>query len=176
MIFLKVKYGIGRIPASYVKLIAMNTYIHIPKPCHENWNAMLPEEQGRHCLKCCKTVVDFTSWEAGDIKDYLETNAQQKVCGRFREDQLDNSIEKTISNIWQSALPALKKIAAVFLLAFGVAASSCSDYKGKIQQPQVVGEIAVVLPDTTTVPEMTTGAPVLMGDTVLTEDCKKKVE
>jgi hypothetical protein len=149
-IFLKVKYGMGGIPASYVKLITMNKHIHIPKPCHENWNAMLPEEQGRHCLKCCKTVVDFTNWEVEEIKGYLETNARQKVCGRFRKDQL---------------------MAAAFVVTFGLAAASCNDVKGKIQKPQVPGKGALVI-DTVT----TTGAPMLMGDTILTEDCKKKVE
>ena len=32
----------------------------IPEPCHENWNKMTPQEQGRHCAVCSKVVVDFT--------------------------------------------------------------------------------------------------------------------
>ena len=34
--------------------------ITIPTPCHENWNEMTPNEMGRHCTVCSKTVKDFT--------------------------------------------------------------------------------------------------------------------
>ncbi len=34
--------------------------LSIPKPCHEDWAAMTPNEQGRHCAVCAKTVTDFT--------------------------------------------------------------------------------------------------------------------
>jgi hypothetical protein len=34
--------------------------IIIPEPCHQNWDAMTPNEQGRHCTSCVNTVVDVT--------------------------------------------------------------------------------------------------------------------
>lgn len=34
--------------------------ITIPKPCHQNWDKMTPNEQGRFCNSCAKTVVDAT--------------------------------------------------------------------------------------------------------------------
>jgi hypothetical protein len=34
--------------------------VHIPKPCHEDWERMSPNQRGRHCAVCDKTVVDVT--------------------------------------------------------------------------------------------------------------------
>lgn len=102
----------------------METYIHIPTPCHENWNNMLPADQGRHCLQCSKTVVDFTDWDTPAIAAYLHANATQKVCGRFNATQLDVPVEDTILQVFYSSLPLFKKIAAVVVIVFGMA--SCS--------------------------------------------------
>ena len=41
--------------------------ILIPKPCHENWDKMTPNEQGRHCKSCAKTVVDGTHLTDAEI-------------------------------------------------------------------------------------------------------------
>jgi len=45
--------------------------LNIPKPCHENWNAMSPKEQGRYCGSCQKTVVDFSVMSDKEIVDYF---------------------------------------------------------------------------------------------------------
>ncbi len=60
--------------------------IHIPKPCHENWNAMTPNELGRHCSVCSTTVVDFTQKTDEEIIDFLQST-KQKVCGRIKHKQ-----------------------------------------------------------------------------------------
>ena len=51
------------IAASFPKLPAMKkeTYLHIPEPCHEQWDKMSPAQQGRFCQQCSKTVVDFST-------------------------------------------------------------------------------------------------------------------
>ncbi len=62
--------------------------ISIKKPCHENWNDMTPNEQGAFCGKCVKTVVDFTNKSLDEIKAFFADKGQQKICGRFEEQQL----------------------------------------------------------------------------------------
>jgi len=100
--------------------------IQLPKPCHQDWNAMEPNEQGRHCLACCKTVVDFTNREPEEIMQYLKANVGREVCGRFIPSQLDTPIvtEEITFHIFNSSLSYCKKIAALILITFGILASS----------------------------------------------------
>src|ERR1700756_4455260 len=65
--FNKSVYVIFSVAASDKKMKHMINTIQIPKPCHQDWNTMEPNEQGRHCLQCCKTVVDFTNQEPEEI-------------------------------------------------------------------------------------------------------------
>lgn len=48
--------------------------IEIPKPCHEDWDAMTPNENGRFCGSCAKTVVDFTNMQTAEIQRYFIDN------------------------------------------------------------------------------------------------------
>ena len=64
--------------------------IDIPKPCHEDWNTMTPEEKGRHCAICKKTVYDFTSKTDEQIVQTFSKNGN--VCGRFKSTQLKRDI------------------------------------------------------------------------------------
>ena len=63
--------------------------LELPKPCHENWDAMTPTEQGRHCQSCCKTVVDFTMMTDREVIDYMSFYATGNTCGRLNDDQLN---------------------------------------------------------------------------------------
>lgn len=85
--------------------------IEIPQSCHENWNAMQPKAQGRHCLSCEKTVVDFTAMTDVELINFF-SNKKDNVCGRFTTEQLDRDIlipKKKIHWVkyfFQFALPA----------------------------------------------------------------------
>jgi CarboxypepD_reg-like domain/Secretion system C-terminal sorting domain len=65
--------------------------LQIPEPCHENWQQMTPNEQGRHCMSCQKTVVDFSIMSDKEILNYIST-ASSSVCGRFDNGQLNKHI------------------------------------------------------------------------------------
>jgi hypothetical protein len=65
--------------------------IRIPSPCQENWDSMRPEEKGRHCASCQKTVIDFTGMSDGEIISQL-AKAGQGVCGRMAPDQLNRDL------------------------------------------------------------------------------------
>jgi hypothetical protein len=65
--------------------------LQIPTPCHENWDAMHPAEQGRFCLSCQKTVVDFSNMTDQQVLQYLQ-RAQGDTCGRLATDQLNRPL------------------------------------------------------------------------------------
>lgn len=67
--------------------------IYIPEPCHEDWNKMTPNQQGAYCKVCAKTVVDFSNKSDKEIEKFLLDNLDNKVCGRFRVNQLADNKE-----------------------------------------------------------------------------------
>ena len=62
--------------------------ISIPKPCFEGWENMQPNEQGRHCNACAKTVVDFTEMTDEAVQNYFITHYEKQICGHFKNTQL----------------------------------------------------------------------------------------
>jgi len=67
--------------------------ISIPEPCHQSWQQMTPEANGRHCRQCSKVVTDFTKMTNNEIINYLSANTN--TCGRFEKYQL-NSINNQL--------------------------------------------------------------------------------
>lgn len=131
--------------------------ISIPKPCHEDWAEMLPERQGRFCLKCTKTVIDFSQKSKEEIKSFFKEKTG-KVCGRFSTDQLEKP-----KPLFSLAYPAQRigKFALAIYLVFGTLLFSCSNTKPEpehlkgdvieVQQPPAVGQLTIR--DTTARPE-----------------------
>jgi hypothetical protein len=122
--------------------------IAINNLCHENWDAMTPNEKGAFCSACQKTVVDFSKKTTEEIKSFFNTVPQtEKVCGRFKEEQLtelsfDDFFEKFKSWI----LP--RRIAAILFFVFGMSLFSCQTTKPE----PLMGKVAYV-PDSVEVVE-----------------------
>src|SRR5687768_7820769 len=87
----------------------MNSKIIIAKPCHENWNKMTPEEQGRHCSACNKVVQDFTKMKTEDIVDRLK-NTKDEVCGRIGVNKLTPANQKQKVWFWLNGVVLRKGI------------------------------------------------------------------
>ncbi|HKR04027.1 MAG TPA: T9SS type A sorting domain-containing protein [Bacteroidia bacterium] len=116
-----------------------NLLISIPEPCHEDWGKMTPEERGRFCGKCSKTVFDFSNKTNSEIQQYLNTHQDKKLCGRFRNDQLIHPVTLQLPvlkpyRIWSP----LQVFAMAVLLAFGTSLFSCTTPQG-----QTVGKINI---------------------------------
>lgn len=60
----------------------------VPQPCHASWDAMAPNQGGRFCGACQKTVIDFTAMTDQEILSHL-ASSRASVCGRFRNEQLE---------------------------------------------------------------------------------------
>lgn len=71
-----------------------NLQIHIPKSCHEYWDAMTPEAKGRFCGGCAKVVVDFSVMTDNEVLNYLNKNTGS-TCGRFTSNQLKRALVET---------------------------------------------------------------------------------
>jgi hypothetical protein len=134
----------------------MPTSIHvaIPEPCHENWQQMTPNEQGRHCLSCQKTVVDFTFMSDQEILDHI-SRASTNVCGRFTNDQLNKTYKEQKTGRSFSLRYAWNVVVATFLLTGNAAmAQSKNQVKKKevvsdrnIKAPEIImGGMAIVIP------------------------------
>lgn len=68
--------------------------ISIPSPCHEDWNKMTQQEQGRFCSSCQKCVVDFRHLSDDALIEFYHRTSNEHVCGIFRESQLNREIFK----------------------------------------------------------------------------------
>jgi hypothetical protein len=104
-------------------------HINVAEPCHENWQQMTPNEQGRHCLSCQKTVVDFTLMSDQEILQYI-SQASSSICGRFYNHQLDKTYEEKKIKPAFTFRYAWNLITAAFLLT-GSAATAQVRKKAK---------------------------------------------
>lgn len=117
-----------------------NTVVTIPQPCHENWNVMLPEEQGRFCRSCEKIVVDFTNKTPVEIRETLMQNTG-KVCGRVKKTDLNRPLEEPVVKpvlvpVKQSWFKAKWMAAAAMFTALFIG-------KKALAQEEVLGNITV---------------------------------
>src|SRR6266700_1370915 len=90
--------------------------LNIPEPCHESWQQMTPNEQGRYCLACQKTVVDFTLMSDRQLLDYI-SKAGSNVCWRFAPDQLNKEIPFALNKKRYSFAYLWNLLIASFLVA-----------------------------------------------------------
>jgi hypothetical protein len=75
-------------------------HLSIEKPCSEKWSRMSKRDEGRWCLACSKTVVDFSGKSSEEIIDYLKSKNGEEVCGRCRTDQVTTPGKKTSRYRW----------------------------------------------------------------------------
>jgi hypothetical protein len=156
-------------------------HLSIPKPCREDWEGMTPNEKGRFCSSCQKTVVDFTNMNDRQIAEFFK-RPSSSVCGRIYNDQLERDI-----TIPKKRIPWFKYFFQFTWPAFVLFLKSCGGKEtvaGKVHvesktlQAREVAIVGMMLPeitpaDTTKVVEeslITSGEiaiDAVMGDTIV---------
>jgi hypothetical protein len=86
--------------------------LSIPGKCHENWDSMFAQQDGRFCGSCQKTVIDFTQMTDQQLVNFFQ-NKKENVCGRLFRHQLDKELDIPVKKIhflkyfFQFTLPPL---------------------------------------------------------------------
>lgn len=83
----------------------------IQKPCHENWNDMTTNEQGKFCSVCNKTVKDFSKLSDLEIIENLEGDSN--ICANINSNQLNRNLNHSFIN------SLFSKFAVGFILTSG---------------------------------------------------------
>jgi hypothetical protein len=108
-----------------MKLQIMPLTINIAEPCKENWLDMTQLEQGAYCKSCCKEVIDFSSLTDTEILNYIEKRKSEKMCGRFRKEQLNKPLIHISPDVLYMNIPLWKKFLAAFFICFAEFLTGC---------------------------------------------------
>ena len=118
--------------------------ITIPEPCHEKWDEMTPKDNGRFCLSCSKTVIDFTIMLPDEVQHFFIQNQSKNICGRFKKSQLDSITIQIPNQVLYTQMHYSKMFLLALFIAMGTTLFSCQDKNGnkqKIDKVEVVEEI-----------------------------------
>lgn len=108
--------------------------ISIPKPCHEDWSSMTPNEKGRFCSSCSKTVIDFTTMNIDKIQNILHENRNSSICGHIRQDQLDTINLYVPTQLLERNQSFHKLFLLVLLIVMGTSLFNCTNKNGHKQK------------------------------------------
>lgn len=124
--------------------------ITIPEPCHENWDKMVPKENGRFCMSCSKTVIDFTAMLPAEIQQFFIQNENEKICGRFRKSQLETITIQIPSRVLYTQMHYHKMFLLALFIAMGTTLFSCQDKEGRKQKIDKVEVVKDTIPEVVT--------------------------
>jgi len=129
---------------------------------------MQPDDKGKFCGSCSKSVFDFSNKTDLEINDILTANKGQKVCGHFKKTQINRplNIQIDLNNLPQN-MSSTKTFAIALFLVFGTLLFSCTN-----AQNQKVGEIEIVntMPEKDVLGQMVMPIETLRGDTIMEPD------
>ncbi|MBC7850617.1 MAG: T9SS type A sorting domain-containing protein [Chitinophagaceae bacterium] len=127
-----------------------NLKLQIAEPCHENWNKMSQQEQGRFCQSCSKTVIDFSFMHDREIVNqiYAENGS---VCGRFSNHQLNRTLNPAPAThragayAWTAVIAAMLSVGAAQSQTKPERATRGANNKRVVQQRDTFafGEVAI---------------------------------
>lgn len=149
-----------------------NYSISIPKPCHEDWHAMTPKGKGRFCNTCSKTVIDFTKMDTYEIQDFINENKGNRVCGHFKQSQLDSINIHIPSQVLTARKSFHKTFLLALLIVMGTTLMNCTNKNGDTQK---IDSIEVVDSTNNTTIDVLGGLPkIAQEDSLQKNSCKVK--
>lgn len=145
--------------------------ISIPKPCHEDWKQMTPKEKGRFCDSCTKTVIDFTKMNTFEIQDFIHENKNNKVCGHFKQIQLDSINLHVPSQVLEQKQNFHKIFFLALLITMGTSLMNCTNKNGDKQKIDSIE----VIDDKSNIIDITLGLPYIEKiDSLPKKNCSEK--
>lgn len=104
--------------------------LKINKPCNENWNAMLPNNDGRFCNICDKTVIDFSGLSQREISEKIKSS-KGSVCAKITSTQLKTPFLDIVQEK-HFKLPYSKTAASIMLAVSMASVQSCENTEAKV--------------------------------------------
>ncbi len=121
------------------------TYLYIHQPCHEDWDKMTPENKGRFCASCAKSVVDFSLMTDNEVLAHLSKNTGN-LCGRFDAEQLQRPLLETQLQPKKNWKYWLASLSALFLFGNRLTAQAVNNHKidsSSVKVPEVNNTLIV---------------------------------
>ena len=146
--------------------------LSIPKPCHENFEAMKPNSEGSFCGSCVKNVIDLSSKTNFEISQFIQKSQSKSVCVRMTQKQLQTDYCQ-VAPAKNASLKYAIAVAASVLLTSTVVSQDlgCKEPLAIAQKdtikPMIMGKMIRIAP-------VVTRQVTLMG-TVLENKTGKKV-
>lgn len=102
---------------------------------------MTPKEKGRFCSSCSKTVIDFTKMNTNEIQDFISQNRNKRICGHFKQTQLDSINLHIPSQVLEQRHNFHKLFLLVLLITMGTTLMNCTNKNG---EPQKIDSIEII--------------------------------
>src|SRR4051812_18662002 len=87
--------------------------IQVASACSEDWAAMRPSGDGRHCGQCDKTVIDLSRMTRSQAERRIRAGGRGEMCVRLAEDERGEAVFRSE----RRRLPLLSPLAFAGLLA-----------------------------------------------------------
>lgn len=108
---------------------------------------MIPNKEGRFCLSCSKTVIDFTSMLPEEIQHFFTQNQNKSICGKIKKSQLDSVTIQIPSRVFYTQTYFHKIFLLALFISMGTTLFSCQDKDGnkqKIEKIEIIEDPAVL--------------------------------
>lgn len=110
-------------------------FLHISKPCSENWENMESSDSGNYCDVCAKTVVDFTHLSQLEISKQVQKSTGN-ICARVTQTQLNMPLVN-LEKSTEYKIPYSNVAAGLMLATTMLAAGQPMQSENKLIQTEI---------------------------------------